>query len=301
MLADDAAGAPIRQRKELEANMSKVKSKDGTMIAFEQSGKGPAVILVDGALCYRGFGPMGSLAPLLTPHFTVITYDRRGRGESADTQPYAVEREVEDIEALINAVGGSAFLYGISSGAALALEATLAPDSKVRKLAMYEAPYDSDSATLPAYKEYLKQLAEALAADRRGDAIAVFMKFVGTPMEQIEAMRHSPAWTLLEAVAPTLAYDAAVLGKDRLVPAKRAAKAGVPTLVMNGSVIPFMRVTAKTLAAVIPHAKHRTLEGQSHDVNPQVLAPLLVEFFQATAEPTHQPSSRYAGEKVSRS
>jgi len=280
--------------------MSTVTSKDGTTIAFEQSGQGPAVILVDGALCYRGFGPMGALAQLLAPQFTVITYDRRGRGESGDTQPYAVAREVEDIAALIEAAGGTACLFGVSSGGALAFEAARAPKSKVRKLAIYEAPYDSDRASLPAYKEYLKELGEALAADRRGDAVAAFMKFVGTPAEQIEGMRHSPVWPTFEAIAPTLAYDAAVLGKDRLVPTKKAAKLGVPTLIMNGSVIPFMRVTAEALAAAIPHAQHRTLQGQSHDASAQVLAPVLIEFFHRTAQSTQQPSSQYAGEKVSR-
>jgi pimeloyl-ACP methyl ester carboxylesterase len=129
--------------------MGKVTSKDGTTIAFDHSGQGPAIILVDGAMCYRAFGPMGPLAALLAPHFTVITYDRRGRGESSDTKPYAVEREVEDIEALINQADGSAFLFGVSSGGCLALEATLRLGTKVKGLAIYEAPYSSDPADRP--------------------------------------------------------------------------------------------------------------------------------------------------------
>ena len=133
--------------------MKKVTSKDGTAIAYDQRGTGPAVILVDGAMCYRSFGPMPHLAELLAPRFTVYNYDRRGRGDSGDTQPYALQREVEDIEALIQEAGGSAFVYGISSGGALALEAALGLGNKVRKLAIYEAPYNSDKATQPGWKE----------------------------------------------------------------------------------------------------------------------------------------------------
>jgi pimeloyl-ACP methyl ester carboxylesterase len=259
--------------------MGKVNSKDGTPIAFDQSGKGPAVILVDGAMTHRGFGPMGELAKLLAPHFTVIDYDRRGRGESGDTKPYAVEREVEDIDALIDHVGGSTFLFGTSSGGSLALEAAAKLGKKIKKLAMYEAPYNSDDAARQEYKEYRKKLAELLAAGRRGDAVVLFMKLVGTPDQMIDGMRQSPGWPTFEHIAPTLAYDAATLGDDRSVPLKRAAAVTMPTLVMNGTAIPFMLDTAKALAKTIPHAQHRTLEGQTHDVNLQVLAPVLVEFF----------------------
>jgi pimeloyl-ACP methyl ester carboxylesterase len=260
--------------------MKKVTSKDGTTIAFDQSGQGPAIILIDGALCYRAFGPMGPLAALLAPHFTVISYDRRGRGESGDKKPYAVEREVEDIEALINQAGGSAFLFGTSSGGCLALEAAIRLGNKVKGLAIWEAPYNSDPADRPAWKGYWRQLNELLAAGRRGDAAALFMNFVGTPADQIEGMRQAPMWPMFEAVAPTLAYDATAMGgDDRSVPIERAARVTRPTLVMNGTVIPFMLDTAKALAKAMPHAQHRTLEGQSHDVNLEVLAPVLVEFF----------------------
>jgi pimeloyl-ACP methyl ester carboxylesterase len=259
--------------------MNKVISKDGTEIAYETSGTGAALILVDGALCYRSFGPMGELAKLLAPHFTVYTYDRRGRGESSNSKPFAVEREVEDLEALIEAAGGSAFVFGTSSGAALAMEAAIKLGKKIRKLAMYEAPYNSDPAARQAWKEYRRQLAESLAAGCLGDAVVLFMKLVDTPAEQIEGMRQAPVWPMFEAVAPTLAYDAAELGEDRSVPVKRAAKVSAPALVMNGTVIPFMLPTAQALAKAIPHAQHRTLEGQSHDVDLKVLAPELVKFF----------------------
>ncbi len=262
--------------------MSQVISADGTSIAYDQSGKAgtePAVILVDGALCYRAFGPAKPLSELLAPHLTVVTYDRRGRGESGDTQPYAVEREVEDIEALINQVGGSALLFGTSSGGCLALETATRLGGKVRKLAMYEPPYNSDPAARQAFRQYRRQLEDLLAAGRRGEAAALFMSYVGTPPEQIEGMRQAPVWSMFEAVAPTLAYDAAVMGEDARVPSERAAKVTMPTLVLNGSAIPFMRDTAIALAKTIPNGQQRTLEGQTHDVNLQVLAPVLVDFF----------------------
>jgi pimeloyl-ACP methyl ester carboxylesterase len=258
--------------------MSKIISKDGTQIAYEKTGKGPALILVDGALCYRSFGPMAELSKLLAPDFKVTTYDRRGRGESSNSRPYALEREVEDINALIDEAGKSAFIYGISSGACLALETAIRLGKKVRKLAMYEPPYNSGDGALPAWKDYLTQLEQLLAEGRRGDAVGLFMQFVGTPAEQVEIMRQGPVWPMFEAVAPTLAYDAAAMGKDRAVP-KRAAAVSVPALVMNGTAIPFMLDTATALAKVIPHARQRTLEGQTHDVDLKVLAPLLAEFF----------------------
>jgi pimeloyl-ACP methyl ester carboxylesterase len=260
--------------------MSKVISKDGTEIAYEKKGSGPALILVDGALCYRSFGPMTELSSLLAPKFTVFTYDRRGRGESSNSKLYSLEREVEDIDALIEAAGGPAFVYGISSGACLALEAAIRLGKKVRKLAMYEAPYDnSGDGVSKAWKEYRKKLAESLAEGRNGDAVVLFMKSVNTPTEQIEGMQHAPMWPMLEAVAPTLAYDAAALGDDRTVPAKRAAAVSTQALVMNGTALAFMHDTATRLAKAIPTARQRTLPGQTHDVDLKVLAPVLVEFF----------------------
>ena len=259
--------------------MNKVISKDGTEIAYDKRGAGPAVILVDGALCYRSFGPMQHLAELLAPHFTVYNYDRRGRGDSSDTQPYSLEREVEDLEALIKEAGGSAFVFGTSSGGALALEAAAELGNKIKKLAVYEIPYSSENGVEQAWKAYRKQLGEFLAAGRRGDAAALFMQSVGTPDDQINGMRQAPVWGMFEAVAPTLAYDAATLGEDRSVPVKRAAKVTVPTLVMSGTAMPFMMDTATALAKAIPNAKQRTLEGQTHDVNLEVLVPVLVEFF----------------------
>jgi pimeloyl-ACP methyl ester carboxylesterase len=243
-------------------------------------GQGPALILVAGALSTRT--DSSSLAAHLAPHFSVFAYDRRGRGESGDTIPYAVEREVEDIDALIGEAGGSAFLFGHSSGGALALEAALQlGGEKVKKLAIYEVPYNDDHEARRAWRAYIQQLTELLAANRRGDAIALFMQYVGMPAEQIEGMRHSPAWPLLEAIAPTLAYDhAAILGEDVSVPIGRAAQVCMPTLVMNGGAsYPFMYETARTLSQAIPRAQLRTLEGQDHGPADNVLAPVFEEFF----------------------
>ncbi|HEY5002917.1 MAG TPA: alpha/beta hydrolase [Ktedonobacteraceae bacterium] len=260
--------------------MKHVQSADGTTIAYDQIGNGPTVILVDGALGSRTLGFMVPLATALSPYFTVITYDRRGRGESTDTQPFALEREIEDIEALINKAGSEAFLYGISSGAALALEATVKLGYKVKKLALYEAPYDSDAARQQAFRIYRKQLVEVLAEGRRGDALGLFMMFVGMPPEHLEGARQHPMWPMWEVVAHTLPYDAAALGEDGSVPIEKAARVPVPTLVMDGSAsFPFMNTTAVSLAKAIPNGEHCTLEGQTHEVEAKVLAPALVEFF----------------------
>ncbi|HEV3101595.1 MAG TPA: alpha/beta hydrolase [Candidatus Dormibacteraeota bacterium] len=258
--------------------MDRVKSKDGTPIAFDKHGQGPAVIFVDGAMSTRS-GKV-DLAKLLAPQFTVYGYDRRGRGDSGDTQPYAVEREIEDIDAMIDEAGGSAYLYGHSSGGCLALDATVALGDKVKKLAMYEAPYNDDPDFQKVWREYLKNLKEALAANRRGDAAALFMAVVGMPAAQIEGMRNAPFWAGMEALAPTLAYDHVGVMGDVTIPTERVARVHVPTLVMSGgNGAPFMLVTAKTLNKVIPDARLRILDGQAHDVHAEALAPVLVEFF----------------------
>jgi pimeloyl-ACP methyl ester carboxylesterase len=261
--------------------MDTLTSKDGTTIAFDKQGDGPALILVDGAMTTRSSGSKPELAGLLARDFTVYTYDRRGRGDSGDTGPYAVEREIEDIDALIDEAGGSAFLYGHSSGGCLALEAAVELGDKVKKLAMYEAPYNDDPAAQKAWGQYIENLTEALASNRRGDAVALFMAYVGMPADQIDGMRQAPFWADMEAIAPTLAYDhTAIMGTDGAIPADRAVRVHVPTLVMTGgSGAPFMLETAKTLSALIANAKLSTLDGQTHEVQPAALAPVLVGFF----------------------
>ncbi len=265
--------------------MEKVTSKDGTQIAYDRQGQGPAVILIDGSFSYRSFSPMPGIAAQLAPQFTVYTYDRRGRGDSSDskdTLSNPVEREVEDIDALIGKADGSACLYGMTIGAALALEAAIRLGDKVRKLALYGTPYKSGEDALLEWHDYRKQLAKQLAAGRRSDAVALFIRFRGSSAAQLEAMRQSPYWSKFESVAPTLAYDAADLGEDCSVPAARAASLTVPTLVLNGrATAPFMQETAHTIAKVAPTAQLLTVEGQNHDVSLEVLIPALLKFFSA--------------------
>jgi pimeloyl-ACP methyl ester carboxylesterase len=261
--------------------MKTVASSDGTTIAFDREGDGPALILVDGAMSTRASGSKPELATLLARHFAVYSYDRRGRGDSGDTKPYGVDREIEDIDAVIDEAGGSAFLFGHSSGACLALDATVRFGEKVGKLAMYEAPYNDDPEAQKVWRVYLKNLTEALAADRRGDAVALFMALVGVPAARIEEVRHMPFFSGMEAVAPTLAYDhTAIMGQDGTIPIERAARVHVPTLVMaGGNGAPFMLETAKTLSKVIRAAELRVLDSQTHEVDPKALAPVLAEFF----------------------
>ncbi len=282
--------------------MPVVTSRDGTPIVYDQRGTGPALVVVDGALTVRKSDNKARLVELLAPRLTVLTYDRRGRGDSGDTPPYAVAREIEDVAAVIDAAGGSAGLYGHSSGGCLALEAALAlsesvaghgpgvgggpgvgdgPGPTTTRLAMYEAPYDDDPGAGPAWHQYLADMTAALDQGRPGDAAALFMAFVGTPAKQIDVMRRAPFWRDIEAVAPTLAYDhAGLMGADRSIPAERARAVAVPTLVMHGSEgAPFMAQTAATLEKLIPGAELLTIAGEGHNVSAQALAPVLAEFF----------------------
>ncbi len=276
-----------------QPSTKEVRSKDGTRIAFEQSGSGPAVILVSGAL---GVLSHPKLAEPLAEHFTVINYSRRGRGGSGDTQPYAVQREIEDIEALIDHAGGSASLYGLSSGAALALEAANALPGKVTKVVMYEPPIIVDDSHPPIPADYVAQINAAVAAGRRGDAVEIFMtKAVGIPAEYVEMMRNAPppdltddgdmqppAWSELEAVAHTLAYDGAVMDglmSGKPLPKDRWPGVTAPVLIITGGESePFFHSGAKAAVDILPNATHRVLEGQAHNVSPAALAPMLIEF-----------------------
>src|SRR5580700_6233657 len=259
-------------------------SKDGTLIAFERIGNGPAVILVDGALCYRGMGESGQLAALLAPYFTVFTYDRRGRGGSSDTSPYAVEREVEDIAALLSEAGGAAFLWGMSSGAVLALEATNRLRG-IKKLALYEAPFIVDN-TRPTTEGDWVQIGEAVAANRRSEAVKLFLKSVGVPGFFMALMRLMPMWSKLKAIAHTLPYDGAIVQdnqRGKPLPPSRWASVTVPALVMGGGNSPAWMLHAnRTLASALPNAQYRTLEGQTHLLKPKTHAPILVEFFKSS-------------------
>jgi pimeloyl-ACP methyl ester carboxylesterase len=254
-----------------------VTSADGTTIAYERTGSGPALVLVDGAMCHRAAGPMRPLAALLQGGFTVYTYDRRGRGESSDTAPYAVAREVEDLRAVIAQAGGEAYVYAISSGAALALAAAAA-GPWITKLALYEPPFMAEVEDGARIKEYTERLNELLDAGRRGDAVALFMTHVGVPAQAVAGIRAQPGWAALEAIAPTLAYDDELLGDGR-VPGDLASAIAVPALVLAGGASPrSLQQAAKATADALPTAGYRTLDGQTHDVAPDALAPVLAEF-----------------------
>lgn len=259
-----------------------VTSKDGTIIAYSQVGQGPALILVDGALCYRQFGPSQGLAALLAPHFTVITYDRRGRGESGDTRPYAIEREIEDLAALLEVVGGTAYVAGQSSGAALAIEAANRLPG-IQKLALYEAPFIVDDTGKPVTPQFLNSLKEAIAQQKRSKAVKMFMKQVGTPGFMLAIMPLFPVWSRLTAIAHTLPYDISIIvayGAGKPLPPTLGSAIKAPTLVMDGGKSPtWMRHGMQALAQTLPNANYRTLAGQTHMVKPEVLVPALEEFF----------------------
>lgn len=260
--------------------MSTVTSRDGTTIVFDRSGGGPAVILVTGAFGDRSM--MAPVAALLAARFTVYAYDRRGRGGSGDTAPYAVEREVDDIEALLEHAGGSAYAYGISSGAVLALHAARALPG-LTKLALYEPPFIVDDSYPPLPPDYLDQVKELTATGRPGDAVELFLTFVGVPAEEVAQMRAEPFWQALEAVAHTLAYDFTVMGdtqRGKPLPAKWASIT-TPALVADGAKTPqpYIRPAADSLAALLPNARRLTIPDQDHAVAPEAIVPVLTDYF----------------------
>ena len=265
--------------------MPNVTSKDGTPIAYERTGSGPAVILVGGGI--DDGSENAPLVPELAERFAVVNYARRGRGGSGDTLPYAVEREIEDIDALIAATGGSAHLYGVSSGGALAREAAAA-GSAIDRLAVYEVPYNPAEDWPPRWREYRDTLDALLAEDRRGDAVELFMRLADTPADSIAYARGADFWPGLEALAPTLAYDAACLGNGQ-PPAARLATITQPTLVATGGAhdadaaewVRALDPAADAIAAAVPNAQRATFEGQGHVADPMAVAPLLERFFTA--------------------
>lgn len=265
--------------------MPPVTSKDGTKIAYDRQGDGPAIILVGGAL--DDGSENAPLAPELAGHFAVYNYARRGRGDSGDTAPYAVEREIEDLQALITEAGGSAHVFGASSGGALALEAAAA-GLAIDRLAVYEVPYNMDDDGPHWNRGDVPEVEGLLAEGRRGDMVELFMRTVGSSEEDIAGAKGSPFWPALEDLAHTLAYDAACVG-DGPPPTARLAKIGQPTLVATGGGTPdshaaglpagFMDRAADAIATSLPQAERRIIEGGGHMVDANVLAPVLERFF----------------------
>jgi pimeloyl-ACP methyl ester carboxylesterase len=256
-------------------------SADGTPIAFDRRGDGAPLILVGGAFNDRN--TPAELAERLGESFTVYTYDRRGRGDSGFTEPYAVEREIEDLEAVIDAAGGSAHLFGHSSGGALALETT-ARGVSVSKLAMYEPPYIVDDSRPPLPDDYVEHLEELTAAGKRREIVAYFMtRAVGMPAEMVEQMVESPMVAGMEPLAHTVSYDGRVMLRGSMngqpLPAEWRDSVTIPTLVMDGGNSPeWLHNSARALVQLLPDVCYRTLEGQDHAASPEAVAPVLEEF-----------------------
>jgi Alpha/beta hydrolase family len=260
-----------------------VRSRDGTAIAYERAGSGQAVALVGGGL--DDGSENAPLAAELARSFTVFNYARRGRGESGDTPPYAVDREIDDLEALIAEADGSAYVYGASSGGALALRASAA-GLAIDAIAVYEVPWNIADDWAPQWRRYAEEVAAAAAGGRRVDALELFLRVTDTPEEHIAGMRGSPYWPAMEALAHTLPYDAACLGDGR-PPTAILTRISRPVLVATGGPHPPDAATwiraldpaADAIAASIPNAERRVLEGQSHVPDPKALVPILERFF----------------------
>ena len=263
--------------------MSTVTSADGTTIGYDTWGDGQPLIMVDGATAYRAVSQTsGQVGALLRRDFRTFAYDRRGRGESGDTPPYAVQREIEDLAALIDEAGGPAFVCGFSSGAVLALDAAAA-GLPITRLALFEPPFVVDDSRPPGPADYVERLDAAVAAGRPGDAVELFMTgAVGMPAGAVAGLRQSPFWPALEGVAPTIAYDGRIMGSTmsgRPLPADRWAAVSVPTLVMYGrGTEPWLIAAARALAGLLPTASLRAVEGAQHNAEPEVLAPELRQF-----------------------
>jgi pimeloyl-ACP methyl ester carboxylesterase len=256
--------------------VQKVTSRDGTPIAVDRVGQGPPIVLVVGAFNDHATG--APLAEVLKSRFTVYNYDRRGRGDSGDATPYAVEREIEDLDAVITEAGGSAFVFGYSSGGVLALEGA-AGGLPITRVAVYDVPLKAGG---PLWSiDHAAELARLVDAGRRGDAVEYFQaKVVGIPEDVVAQLRHAPFRPALEAMARTLVYEATIAG-DGSLPIDLIGSITVPTLAIAGAAsVPFMRETADAIARAVANGRSMALEGQTHDLDASVLGPILVGFFQ---------------------
>jgi pimeloyl-ACP methyl ester carboxylesterase len=261
-------------------------SADGTVIAFTAWGEGEPLIIIDGATAHPAVNPTNEeLGRLLSGEFRTFAYDRRGRGESTDTAPYAVAREIEDLAALIEVAGAPVTLFGWSSGAVLALDAAAA-GLPIRRLALFEPPFVVDDSRPPLPADYVQRLDAAVAAGRPGDAVELFMTVtVGLPAEAVDGIRQSEFWPAVEAVAPTIAYDGRIMGTTMSggpLPRDRWAAVTMPTLVMHGTrTFPFIIAGTRALAELMPTATLRAVEGEQHDAPADVLASALRDFAHA--------------------
>ncbi|MFD9698051.1 alpha/beta fold hydrolase [Lentzea sp. NPDC059081] len=270
-----------------------VTSVDGTRVAYTVIGTGPALVIVNGALCYRKSGPSTELSGLLARHFTVYDFDRRGRGETGDgVTPWSLEREVEDIGALVERAGGTAFVFAFSSGSALALEAA-SRLSGIERLVVFEAPFVVDDTHEPLAAGYAETIDDLIARDERSAALTSFMKLVGIPAFVIGVMKRTPLWKKHKRIAHTLAHDVRIMGQDcrgvRL-PAGRWPGATMPVLALAGSRSPVhMRNAMVNVSEALADAEYQPLKGQNHVYQPAAMAPVLVEYFTRTPRVTTTP------------
>ncbi|MFC0508950.1 alpha/beta fold hydrolase [Micromonospora costi] len=261
-------------------------SADGTVIAFTAWGRGEPLIIIDGATAYPAINPTNDeIGRLLGDEFRTYAYDRRGRGQSTDTAPYAVAREIEDLAALIEVAGAPATVFGWSSGAVLALDAAAA-GLPIARLALFEPPFVVDDSRPPLPADYVPRLDAAVADGRPGDAAELFLTAAaGMPAEAVAGMRHSEFWPVLEAVAPTIAYDGRIMGTTMSggpLPRDRWASVTVPTLVMHGSAtFPFITAGTRALAELLPTATLQVVKGEQHSAPADVLASALRDFAHA--------------------
>jgi len=258
-------------------------SADGTVIAFTAWGKGEPLIIIDGATAYPAINPTDEeVGRLLSDGFRTYAYDRRGRGESTDTAPYAVQREIEDLAALIEVAGAPATVFGWSSGAVLALDAAAA-GLPIKRLALFEPPFVVDDSRPPLPADYVQRLDAAVADGRPGDAAELFITAAaGMPAEMLDSVKQSGFWPVMEAVAPTIAYDGRIMGTTMSggpLPRDRWAGVSVPTLVMYGTgTFPFIVAGTRALADLLPTATLKAVEGEQHTASAEVLAAALREF-----------------------
>jgi pimeloyl-ACP methyl ester carboxylesterase len=253
--------------------MNLVESGDGTRIVFDRSGSGPPLVIVLGAFCDRSTSK--PLAALLAPSYTVYEYDRRGRGASGNGRPLSIEGEVADLAAVLAAAGQAAFVYGHSSGGALALEAA-ARGVQMRGLAVYEPPYTGD---LHPGCGFAQRLDELVAAGRRDQAAEHWLAMTGTPVAMIESIKASPGWAYRQALAHTLSQDLRLVG-DGHVPIERLRRIDIPVLAMAGTASPpWAASTIATLAGALPHASERIVDGQRHVPADELIAAILGDFF----------------------
>ncbi|MGR3764143.1 alpha/beta fold hydrolase [Rossellomorea sp. NS-SX7] len=258
--------------------MKTTQSKDGTTLAYDVYGNGPSLIYITGASCHRSFKPIVRDAEIFATEFTVYNYDRRGRGDSGNTLPYTVEREIEDIEAMIDAAGGTAHLYGHSSGAVIALEAALRLGSKVKKVIMYDAPYVHDEKEKAEYKQLSKKIHKLLDNGKNGEAMLTFLKGIGMPKVFVLLLPLLPGWRTTKALAPTLAYDI-TLTQD-MPPVERATQISIPMQIIVGEKSPAsINNVGRQLTKAIPNAKFVQLANQDHMVDGKTLLPILTSFF----------------------